>query len=166
MPADSSTATVTHSGEDGGGGGSGAGVNWAQVVRGGNELDLISQSPAAEVVDRIPDPVTAPTETQLESSDGGSDSNADGVKKSAWNKPSSVVVNGVVEGSNSPVMGAASWPALSESTRPGVKFESSSKPISDISSAVSPVCFYIFLYFFGFVYMCVFGFQFIYLLKN
>ncbi|XP_071689467.1 la-related protein 1C-like [Rutidosis leptorrhynchoides] len=133
MTADSSTAGITHSVEYGGDNNSV--INWAQVVRGGNEHDSISL--VTESVDRTLDRVTIPVETQPESSDGASDCNAGDVKKSAWNKPSAVV-NGVVEGGNSPVMGAVSWPALSESTRPGFKSESFSKPMSDISASVSP----------------------------
>ncbi|ESR48470.1 La-related protein 1C [Citrus sinensis] len=55
--------------------------------------------------------------------------NAARPKKLAWNKPS----NGVVE--VGPVMGAASWPALSESTKPSPKSSSadssSSKSVAD-----------------------------------
>ncbi|XP_071733102.1 la-related protein 1C-like [Rutidosis leptorrhynchoides] len=131
MTAESSAACITHSG---GGGGASTGVNWAQVVRGGNEHDMIS--PLTEVVDRTLDPVTTSIETQSECSDGVSDCNVGGGKKSAWNKPSAVV-NGVVDGGNSPVMGDVSWPALSESTRPGVKSGPSSKPMSDISVNIS-----------------------------
>ena len=66
-------------------------------------------------------------------SDGGHCGNAGGEKKSAWSKPSA---NGVIEGATTtPVMGAASWPALSESTRSVPKslssLESCSKPTSD-----------------------------------
>lgn len=156
MTADSSTAPITNSGEDGG-----SGLNspsgrrnlpspWAQVVRGGSESDLTSSSPSPGVAERNPvcsDPVTvvepetaaAEAETQPEVSDGSNNCNAGGVKKSAWNKPSP---NGVVDGiTTTPVMGAASWPALSESTRPGVKSSSSSsepssKPTSDGSVTV------------------------------
>ncbi|KAI7758285.1 hypothetical protein M8C21_009644 [Ambrosia artemisiifolia] len=85
---------------------------WAHVVRGATDPDSISPPPA--------DPVTAP-----EPSD-----NADGVIKSVWSKPDPVEGTG----SSSPVMGAASWPALSDSTRPGFK---SSKQPSDGSTAVS-----------------------------
>ncbi|KAJ9546173.1 hypothetical protein OSB04_025880 [Centaurea solstitialis] len=137
MTADSSTATeVAHSSSAGDGGG---GVNgssprrrsststsaWAQVVRGGggeaeyvvSDQVTVVESPAAEVV------------AAADESDGG------GGKKSVWNKPSA---NGVVEGGGGgggggvtgPVMGAASWPALSESTQK-TKSESSSKPTSD-----------------------------------
>ncbi|KVI05220.1 la-related protein 1C-like [Cynara cardunculus var. scolymus] len=154
MTADASTATITHSGEDGGGGlNSPSGPRtlpsaWAQVVRGGSEPDSVSSSPSPGVAESNPvlsDPVTVveavttAAETQQEGSDGSNNCNAGGVKKSAWNKPSA---NGVVDGTTTPVMGAASWPALSESTRPGVKSlssssESSSKPISDGSVAVS-----------------------------
>ncbi|KAK9059895.1 hypothetical protein SSX86_020599 [Deinandra increscens subsp. villosa] len=148
MTADSSNATITNSGDDGG-------VDspsvrntlpspWAEVVRGGIEPDSVSQSPCSGSAERnrnFSDPVTAvdatsPAETQPE---GGDICNAGGGLKSAWSKPSA---NGVVEGTTSPVMGAASWPALSESTRSGVKLvsvssESSSKHIIDGSATVS-----------------------------
>lgn len=53
-------------------------------------------------------------------------------KKPAWNKPS----NGAVE--VGPVMGADSWPALSESARTSTKSSSDSlKSLSDGSSSVS-----------------------------
>ncbi|XP_023765829.2 la-related protein 1C [Lactuca sativa] len=157
MMADSSTgsgSTITHSGDGGG-----SGVNspssrrslpspWAQVVRGMIEPDSVPSSfPSPGVSEQNPvvtDPVTVvevSAETPSESSNDINTCNAGGVKKSAWNKPS---VNGVVEGTTTPVMGAASWPALSESTRPGMRSfsassssESSSTPTSDGSLAVS-----------------------------
>ncbi|KAK9063934.1 hypothetical protein SSX86_017806 [Deinandra increscens subsp. villosa] len=144
MTADSSTATVTRSGDEIASVRNSLPSPWAQVVRGGNvieptpEPDSDSIPPVSSPV--IADPVTvdtpAPAETQPEGFDGGSNCNAGGVTRSAWSKPSA---NGVVEAANSPVMGAASWPALSESTRPGVKSfsESSSKQISDGSAAIS-----------------------------
>ncbi|XP_022772625.1 la-related protein 1C-like isoform X2 [Durio zibethinus] len=74
--------------------------------------------------------------------DGDSDSNSNNnsaawSKKPAWNKPS----NGVVE--VGPVMGAASWPALSESARASPKSlaDSSSKTFPDgsLSTSQGPV---------------------------
>ncbi|XVF35925.1 hypothetical protein REPUB_Repub19eG0013800 [Reevesia pubescens] len=62
---------------------------------------------------------------------------AAGTKKPAWNKPS----NGVVE--VDPVMGAASWPALSESAKASPKSlaDSSSKTVPDgsLSTSQGPV---------------------------
>uniref|UniRef100_A0A2P2M9N8 Uncharacterized protein MANES_18G010500 n=2 Tax=Rhizophora mucronata TaxID=61149 RepID=A0A2P2M9N8_RHIMU len=72
-------------------------------------------------------PLSADNSVATESSDGNN-ANAGRPKKAAWNKPS----NGVAE--LSPVMGAVSWPALSESTKPSPKSspaESSSKTVSD-----------------------------------
>ena len=88
----------------------------------------------------VVEPATA-VESHTEGSEGGNNGNASGVKKSAWNKPSP---NGVVDVTNTPVMGAASWPALSELTRrlpKSLSFpsESSSKPASDGSVTVSQV---------------------------
>ncbi|XP_052196378.1 la-related protein 1C isoform X2 [Diospyros lotus] len=69
---------------------------------------------------------------QLESSDNGA-GNGNAAKKPAWNKPS----NGASE--VGPVMGAASWPALSESTRVSPKPSSSDsvKSLSDGSTSAS-----------------------------
>ncbi|KAL4575461.1 hypothetical protein LXL04_022305 [Taraxacum kok-saghyz] len=150
MMTDSSTGTITHSGDGGG-----SGVNspssrrslscpWAQVVRGVIEPDSVHASLSPGVAEQIPvitDPVAvveALTETPPESFNDNNTCNAGGVKKSAWNKPSA---NGVVDVAATPVMGAASWPALSESTRPGMKSmysssESSSTPTSDGSLTV------------------------------
>ncbi|KVI07751.1 la-related protein 1C-like [Cynara cardunculus var. scolymus] len=127
---------------------------WAQVVRGGGEPDPVpprspSASPSSVSTEQnivfsdqltVMEPQTAAAvETHMEGSEGSNNGNASGVKKSAWNKPSP---NGVVDGTNTPVMGAASWPALSELTRPLPKSlsfpsESSSKPTSDGSVTVS-----------------------------
>ncbi|GAB2282873.1 hypothetical protein Dimus_017407 [Dionaea muscipula] len=72
-------------------------------------------------------------EGQVECSGSG---NGNGGKKPAWNKPSS---NGNFE--SGPVMGAASWPALSESTKASPKL-SSPDPLKipvDLSVSLSPV---------------------------
>ncbi|KAL7231266.1 hypothetical protein ACSBR2_009517 [Camellia fascicularis] len=71
-------------------------------------------------------------EAQSESTDCGTGS-SNAVKKPAWNKPS----NGVVE--VGPVMGAVSWPALSESTRASPKLSSSDsfKALPDAPVSVS-----------------------------
>ncbi|KAL4579006.1 hypothetical protein LXL04_015141 [Taraxacum kok-saghyz] len=126
---------------------------WSHVVRGGGELDPVApRSPSASPSSVLPEqnlvvsdqltttepPPVETLETQPEASEGSSNGNASSLKKSAWNKPSA---NGVVEGSSAPVMGADSWPALSELTRPLPKplsFTSeSSKPTSDGSITVS-----------------------------
>ncbi|XP_065855919.1 la-related protein 1C [Euphorbia lathyris] len=67
-----------------------------------------------------------------QSSDNGNGSNGNAGKRPAWNKPS----NGVLE--VGPVMGAVSWPALSESARAsGKPSQDSSKGLSDGSSSIS-----------------------------
>ncbi|MCD7454356.1 hypothetical protein HAX54_024445 [Datura stramonium] len=80
-------------------------------------------------------PEDATTEAQLETFDNGSGdgSNSSVAKKPAWNKPS----NGAAD--VSPVMGAVSWPALSESTKASTKSPSSDslKTLSDGSVSVS-----------------------------
>lgn len=135
MTAASSTTAVTHS-DDGG-------INdpsrrrnlpspWANVVRGGGEAEPVTpRSPRASkqhsvVSDQLA--VLAITEADGDESNCG---NAAGGKKSAWNKPSA---NIVVDGSATPVMGAASWPALSESARSVPKSSPSPEESSDRTS--------------------------------
>ncbi|XP_076910932.1 la-related protein 1C-like [Bidens hawaiensis] len=123
MTADSSTASITPSAaaaDDSGGGNSPSGRKtlpsaWVHVVRGGIEPGSIAP------VNIISDPPAETAAATAEASDG----NAGGVVKWVWSKPSVT---------SSPVMGAASWPALSESTRTGVKSVAGS---SDGSSAAS-----------------------------
>ncbi|XP_059639485.1 la-related protein 1C-like isoform X2 [Cornus florida] len=71
-------------------------------------------------------------EAQPDSSDNGT-GNSNAAKKTAWNRPS----NGAAD--VRPVMGAVSWPALSESTKASPKSSSSesSKAFSDGSVSVS-----------------------------
>ncbi|XP_055803186.1 la-related protein 1C-like [Solanum dulcamara] len=80
-------------------------------------------------------PKDTATEAQIDNSDNGSGdgSNGNGDKKPAWNKPS----NGAAD--VSPVMGAVSWPALSDSTKASPKLPSSDslKTLSDGSVSVS-----------------------------
>ncbi|XP_009757102.1 la-related protein 1C-like [Nicotiana sylvestris] len=127
---------------------------WAQVVRGGGgEVEAASvsspRSPSPLVLAAVASPEkisisddcsaaqkSSPensTSDALPESSGSNDGNVGRPKKPAWNKP----LNGVVEAVT--VMGGAlSWPALSESTRPGPKSSAdSSKPIPDGSTSVS-----------------------------
>ncbi|KAK6245586.1 hypothetical protein SCA6_008676 [Theobroma cacao] len=138
---------------------------WAQVVRGESEsivaVHHTPSSPSSATsppVASLPEQATfsdcSPSKAASSSSsssspppdnlaaDGGSDSNSNSnaaarSKKPAWNKPS----NGVVE--VSPVMGAASWPALSEAARASPKSlaDSSSKTVPDgsLSTSQGPV---------------------------
>lgn len=129
---------------------------WAQIVRGETESmssvphSPTSSSPVTSCPEQIsfsecsptkplspsPSPSRSPApdnsgvgEALLENSDGCG-SNAGRQKKPAWNKPS----NDVVE--VGPVMGAVSWPALSESTRASPRSSSDSpKPVVDGSAA-------------------------------
>ncbi|KAA8547541.1 hypothetical protein F0562_003970 [Nyssa sinensis] len=118
---------------------------WTQIVRGGGESEpIISSSVMASEAPSSPSSSAAFNEQATSSSDWSpsklaaapeeevqpesSDSNA--AKKPAWNKPS----NGALE--VGPVMGADSWPALSESTRASPKSSSESlKTLSDGSAS-------------------------------
>ncbi|OMO75488.1 hypothetical protein COLO4_26105 [Corchorus olitorius] len=138
---------------------------WAQVVRGeSGESESISvnhspssppPSTASPPVASLPEqtifsdcspskaasshssPSSSPPPDNSWAADGGSDSSNNNAaarsKKPAWNKPS----NGVVE--VSPVMGAASWPALSESARASPKSlaDSTPKTVPDGSHSTS-----------------------------
>ena len=107
---------------------------WTQVVRGESESIIAAPSSPVSSQEQIvvssdlsPTKVTSDSvastedsfqvEAQLESSDVG---NGNAGKRPAWNKPS----NGVAEAG--PVMGASSWPALSESARASAKSASDS----------------------------------------
>ncbi|XP_057972054.1 la-related protein 1C-like [Malania oleifera] len=125
---------------------------WAQIVRGG-ESESISAAPSSpssssaaavsrELINPSSDclPAKASTsddfaaEAQLESPDNANGSGNAG-KKPAWNKPS----NGAVAVEVGPVMGAVSWPALSESARTSAKSPSESlKPPADGASVAPP----------------------------
>ncbi|KAK1406633.1 hypothetical protein QVD17_42108 [Tagetes erecta] len=134
MTSDSSTATEGPTAGTSGGGSDNSfphrrSLPWAQVVRGGGEPDSVSRSsppPLTEptlglsdqlrtVIEQSPQPVVS-VEHHVEGVEDSSNDNESGVKKCAWNKP--LANGGVVEGSSTPVMGAASWPALSELSRP------------------------------------------------
>ncbi|XP_068640523.1 la-related protein 1C-like isoform X2 [Aristolochia californica] len=112
---------------------------WAHVVRGESEVAAtapgspVSSSGAAVDVSVHSDrSENSPVESRVENSDNnGSNAAAGKTKKPAWNKPA----NGVIE--VGPVMGAVSWPALSESTRASPKSSSDFKPPSDGSVHVS-----------------------------
>ncbi|XP_043712039.1 la-related protein 1C-like [Telopea speciosissima] len=123
---------------------------WAHVVRGESEAVPAAPSPSSlpHTVAAAPEEITQSDFLFAKSShnnsgvEGQSDNydnidnnnNAGTTKKPAWNKPS----NGVVE--VSPVMGAVSWPALSESTRASPKSSSDSlKALSDGSATISQV---------------------------
>nr|DAD46736.1 TPA_asm: hypothetical protein HUJ06_016673 [Nelumbo nucifera] len=119
---------------------------WAYIVRGDTEAvpagpSSPSLSPATALQDQIPDSEYSPVKTSSSSPDNfASDgqleidnetSNVARAKKPAWNKPS----NGVVE--LGPVMGAVSWPALSESTKSLPKSSTDSlKGLSDGSISI------------------------------
>ncbi|XP_059293017.1 la-related protein 1C [Lycium ferocissimum] len=108
---------------------------WTQIVRGGESESLIaatsssplSPSSSSEQIvnssnDRSPSKVAgntssfSPEDAVVEAQVDSSDNSSNAAKKPVWNKPS----NGAVEVA-SPVMGAVSWPALSESTKASPK---------------------------------------------
>ncbi|XP_068646779.1 la-related protein 1C-like isoform X2 [Aristolochia californica] len=112
---------------------------WAHVVRGESEVAAtapgspVSSSDAAVDVSVHSDrSENSPVEPSVENSDNyGGNAAAGKAKKPPWNKPA----NGVVE--VGPVMGAVSWPALSESFRASPKSSSDSRLPSDGSVQVS-----------------------------
>lgn len=124
---------------------------WARVVRGESEsISAIHQYPSSSssttsqveqtpFADCPPPKTASPSPPPENTSPGeGSDSNSGNAarpKKLAWNKPS----NGVVE--VGPVMGAVSWPPLSESTKasPKSSADSTSKTVTDASVSSSQV---------------------------
>ncbi|GAB4847582.1 hypothetical protein Ancab_026645 [Ancistrocladus abbreviatus] len=59
---------------------------------------------------------------QTESSSGNGNGSGNGIKKPVWNRQPPPIVNSLESG---PVMGAASWPALSESTKASPKLSPS-----------------------------------------
>lgn len=137
--------------------------NWSKVVRGNLEsIPAVNQSsaeqscspdkavlssrPASSEQSSSPSKVVAASVSLRLAADNGVETEsleanaAAKGKRAAWNKPS----NDVAE--VSPVMGAISWPALSESTKASPKSsqaESSSslKIVSDGSMPSSQVCF-------------------------
>nr|XP_023893711.1 la-related protein 1C [Quercus suber]POE59514.1 la-related protein 1c [Quercus suber] len=119
---------------------------WTQIVRGESEpmiaaaatsfpaMTTSPSSPAAAIEPAVPSALAAPPPTlAVEEPIAENSENGNGGKRPAWNKPSNGAVAEVGQ-----VMGAVSWPALSESTRAPAKSPSDSiKPSSDGSS--SPV---------------------------
>ena len=121
---------------------------WAQVVRGGETesptsihqslpsstssssssltTGMVDQTPSCDYSSTTdstpPPPVNSSTIASIVDSSDGSDCNAGRSTKPAWNKPS----NGIVE--TGPVMGADSWPALSEATKFSGKLPAESSP--------------------------------------
>uniref|UniRef100_A0A9I9CSW4 HTH La-type RNA-binding domain-containing protein n=2 Tax=Cucumis melo TaxID=3656 RepID=A0A9I9CSW4_CUCME len=120
---------------------------WTQIVRGELEIPaVVPSSPsnvtssAAIVEPRSPSPSSSPSSSLTveepagaERSDSGNESLSNAGNKPAWNKLS----NGAVE--VGPVMGAVSWPALSESTRFTNK-SSSDSPKDSADGSAGPAC--------------------------
>lgn len=112
---------------------------WTQIVRGESEPIVAAPSSPLSTTTHVMssssttaiDPAVASVtveESMWEGSESGPNGNAG--KRQAWNKPSNGPVAEV-----GPVMGAVSWPALSESTRASAKPSSESlKGFSDIGS--------------------------------
>ncbi|XP_027077790.1 la-related protein 1C-like [Coffea arabica] len=104
-------------------------VSQEQSDRSPSKAGAAAAAAAAATTSFLPEDCAG--DAQPEGSDNGSGGN-NGAKKPAWNKPS----NGATEAG--PVMGAFSWPALSESTRASPKSSSESlKTLSDVSVPVS-----------------------------
>ncbi|KAG8660043.1 la-related protein 1C isoform X2 [Manihot esculenta] len=126
-----------------GGGGGGSRVvssPWTQIVRGESETITVAAThlPSTRepmVVSDQPVLVAVSSSSSMvaeeEILDNGNGSKNNAGKRPVWNKPS----NGATE--VGPVMGAVSWPALSESARAsGKTTQDLSKGLSDVSSSV------------------------------
>ncbi|XP_009148977.1 la-related protein 1C [Brassica rapa] len=118
---------------------------WSQIVRGESDPPTISSSAAAPSspqhkapIDPVPSASTAPLAPvagDVRSEESGAQGNAG--KKPVWKRPS----NGASSEVGGPVMGASSWPALSETTKaPSSKSSSDSlKSLGDVASSSSVV---------------------------
>uniref|UniRef100_A0A2P2MGJ6 Uncharacterized protein n=1 Tax=Rhizophora mucronata TaxID=61149 RepID=A0A2P2MGJ6_RHIMU len=108
---------------------------WTKIVRGESEtIAAAPSSPSAASNEQAVVPACSSYSpmAEEEGSENGNGPGGNAVKRPAWNKPS----NGAIE--IGPVMGAASWPALSESARASTKSSSDSlKSLSDGSSSSS-----------------------------
>ena len=104
---------------------------WTRIVRG--EIDVAAVVSSSASPTAVVEPVSffsssSSEEPVGESYDGGNGSTANAGKKPAWNK----LANGTEAG---PVMGAVSWPALSESAKGTPKSSSDSlKSLGDGSA--------------------------------
>lgn len=101
---------------------------WAQVVRGADS-EPNHQSPPSSSSSSSLDSVTSNGACAAVDA-------CDAAVKPAWKRPS----NEVADVGPGPVMGAVSWPALSESTKPAAKLtsESSAKTATDDGSLTTP----------------------------
>ncbi|KAK8369540.1 hypothetical protein V6Z12_A01G117600 [Gossypium hirsutum] len=133
---------------------------WAEVVQGESKATSASHHSPSSLPSSILRPVASVPERNISSecspsqgpcfsssssppldislsAEGGSDSNnnfaASSFKKPAWNKPS----NGII--GVGPVMGAASWPALSESARGSQKSLADSSKDGLLSTSQGPI---------------------------
>ncbi|KAG2319217.1 hypothetical protein Bca4012_054515 [Brassica carinata] len=112
---------------------------WTQIVRGESEPTIaaaVVAAPSKASIDPIasasvapPSPLSTAAAGEDRSEESGDQGNAG--KKPAWNRPS----NGASE--IGPVMGASSWPALSETTKAPSNKSSSDSSIGDVPSSVS-----------------------------
>ncbi|KAJ8764308.1 hypothetical protein K2173_006048 [Erythroxylum novogranatense] len=105
---------------------------WTQILHGESETIAISPSPPSEVA-MVSASSSTSSMAEEESSEYGNASGGNAGKRTAWNKPS----NGDLE--IGAVMGADSWPPLSELARGGATKSSSEslKGLSDGSSSLS-----------------------------
>ncbi|KAI9080488.1 hypothetical protein K1719_037602 [Acacia pycnantha] len=109
---------------------------WNQVVRGESESTAaapLSPSPPATLVESSP---VVPPSLPMDDSSSVAESLDNGTvntgKRPAWNKPSNAADSEV-----KPVMGAVSWPALSESTKATIKSSTESPKGGADGSSVS-----------------------------
>ncbi|KAF8101111.1 hypothetical protein N665_0210s0046 [Sinapis alba] len=114
---------------------------WSQIVR-GESVPTISATPSSSPQSKAPiDPVAAPS-VPLAGDERSEESGAQGNagKKPVWKRPSSNDGGGA-SSEVGPVMGASSWPALSETTKaPSNKSSSDSlKSLGDVPSFSSVV---------------------------
>ena len=119
---------------------------WTHIVRGESEPIMAApSSPSSTAVTEQPgaaapsssssqfnSPSPSPVEESVgDGSENGSGPNGNAGKKPAWNKPS----NGAIE--IGPVMGAVSWPALSDARASSKLSSESLKGVSDAPLSVS-----------------------------
>jgi la-related protein 1 len=88
--------------------------------------------PPKAVLETANSPDDSSTECHSEGSGNGGGGGSNAFKKPVWSKPS----NGVVE-VVSPVMGAVSWPALGESTKPSPKKSTSAESLQALTDGSS-----------------------------
>lgn len=110
---------------------------WTQIVRGESEppptIAAAAAAPSKAPIEPIASVAPPAALLTVEAAAGEDKSEGNAEKKPAWSRPS----NGASE--IGPVMGASSWPALSEATKAPSNKPSSDSSIADVPSSVSQV---------------------------